>query len=152
MPVQTSTRIGHLFQTCKTESRKAFIAYLTCGDPNPAQTASLVLALERGGADLIELGVPFSDPIADGPVIQRASSRALQAGTTIPKLLDIVREIRRESQIPLLLFSYLNPLLRYGFDRLAGDAVRSGYGWSLANRSMRGRSRRSGTPLARTRS
>ncbi|HEY7304826.1 MAG TPA: tryptophan synthase subunit alpha [Bryobacteraceae bacterium] len=122
----TITRIANLFATCRAENRKAFIAYLTAGDPAPEHTASLVLALERGGADLIELGVPFSDPIADGPVIQRASDRALRAGMTLPKLLDIVREIRRQSQIPLLLFSYLNPLLRYGFEKLARDASGAG--------------------------
>jgi len=77
-----TTRIGQLFERCANEKRKAFIAYLTAGDPNPEATAPLVHALERGGADLIELGVPFSDPIADGPVVQRASERALQAGTT----------------------------------------------------------------------
>lgn len=126
MPVQTASRISNLFNSAKAESRKAFIAYLTCGDPSPEQTASLVLALERGGTDLIELGVPFSDPIADGPVIQRASDRALRSGTTLPKLLEIVREIRRKSQIPLLLFSYLNPLLRYGFNRLAQEASQAG--------------------------
>ncbi len=126
MPVGTASRIAHLFSERKAEHRKAFIAYLTGGDPSPAQTASLVLALERGGADLIELGVPFSDPIADGPVIQRASDRALQAGTTLARLLEIVREIRRRSEIPLLLFSYLNPLLRYGFDKLARDASQAG--------------------------
>jgi tryptophan synthase alpha chain len=96
------------------------------GHPTPAHTASLVLAAERGGADLIELGVPFSDPIADGPVIQRASDRALRAGTTLAGILASVREIRRQSDIPLLLFSYLNPLLRYGFDRLAQDAASAG--------------------------
>ena len=85
-----------------------------------------MLALERGGADLIELGVPFSDPIADGPVIQRASDRALRAGATCTTLLETVREIRRHSEIPLLLFSYLNPLLRYGFDNLARDAAAAG--------------------------
>ncbi len=126
MPVQAATRIGTLFGACKAENRKAFIAYLTCGDPSPAHTASLVLALERAGTDLIELGVPFSDPIADGPVIQRASDRALRAGATLPQFFDIVREIRRHSQIPLLMFSYLNPLLRYGFDQLARDASESG--------------------------
>ena len=126
MPVGAATRISDLFGRCKAESRKAFIAYLTGGDPSPEYTKSLVLALERGGADLIELGVPFSDPIADGPVIQRASHRALQAGTTLPKILELVREIRRESQVPLLLFSYLNPLLRYGFEKLAKDAVEAG--------------------------
>lgn len=118
----TTTRINNLFATCRAENRKAFIAYLTAGDPTPEHTVSLVLALEHGGADLIELGVPFSDPIADGPVIQRASDRALRAGMTLPKLLETVREIRRHSEIPLLLFSYLNPLLRYGFDKLARDA------------------------------
>lgn len=126
MPSQTATRISSLFAERKAANRKAFIAYLTGGDPSPAHTASLVLALERGGADLIELGVPFSDPIADGPVIQRASDRALRAGATLRGLLETVEEIRRHSQIPLLLFSYLNPLLRYGFDKLARDASRAG--------------------------
>src|SRR5690349_9606950 len=98
MPTQTATRISSLFERCKAERRKAFIAYITGGDPTPEHTASLVLALERGGADLIEFGVPFSDPIADGPVIQRASDRALRAGMTLPKLLGTVREIRRHSQ------------------------------------------------------
>jgi tryptophan synthase alpha chain len=124
--VDTSTRIANLFAKHKAKGTQAFIAYLTAGDPSLAQTKDLVLALERGGADLIELGVPFSDPIADGPVIQRASDRALRAGATVPKLLETVREIRRHSQIPLLLFSYLNPLLRYGFDRLARDAAEAG--------------------------
>ena len=115
-----------MFAQKKANGGKAFIAYLTAGDPSLGATTDLVLALERGGADLIELGVPFSDPIADGPVIQRASERALKAGATLPKLLDTVRDIRRRSQIPLLLFSYLNPLLRYGLDRLARDAAAAG--------------------------
>lgn len=126
MPVEAATRIAGLFDALRQKGGKAFIAYLTGGDPTPAHTASLVLALERGGVDLIELGVPFSDPIADGPVIQRASDRALQAGANLPQLLETVREIRRTSQIPLLLFSYLNPLLRYGFERLAKDAAQAG--------------------------
>jgi tryptophan synthase alpha chain len=126
MPTEVTTRITSLFSSCKTDGRKAFIAYITAGDPTPDQTVSLVLALERGGADLIELGVPFSDPIADGPVIQRASDRALRAKTTVAGLLEAVREVRRHSQIPLLLFSYLNPLLRYGFQKLASDAVEAG--------------------------
>jgi tryptophan synthase alpha chain len=124
--VQTATRIGNLFTARRTEGRKVFIAYLTAGDPTPAHTAALVLALERGGADLIELGVPFSDPIADGPVIQRASYRALQAGATLSGLLETVKEIRRHSEIPLLLFSYLNPLLRHGFGNLAREAATAG--------------------------
>jgi tryptophan synthase alpha chain len=126
MAAQTLTRIGHLFDRSRKSGKKAFIAYLTAGDPQPNQTTSMVLALERGGADLIELGVPFSDPIADGPVIQRASDRALRAGMNLGKLLESVREIRRVSQIPLLLFSYMNPLLRYGFERLARDASDAG--------------------------
>lgn len=126
MSVDTATRISEMFERCRQDQRKAFVAYLTAGDPNPGQTVELVLALERGGADLIELGVPFSDPIADGPVIQRASDRALRAGTKLPGILEIVREVRRHSQIPLLLFSYLNPLLRYGFEKLAADAVGAG--------------------------
>lgn len=102
------------------------VAYLTAGDPSPGATPGLVAALERGGADLIELGVPFSDPIADGPVIQQAGDRAIAAGTTLTKVLEIASEIRKTSEIPLLLFTYLNPALRYGFDRLAQDAKAAG--------------------------
>ena len=83
-------------------------------------------ALERGGADLIELGVPFSDPIADGPVIQRAGDRALKAGTTLRGVLEIAREIRSRSEVPLVLFTYLNPVLRYGLEKLAVDAFAAG--------------------------
>ena len=86
------TRIGRLFQGLKQEHRKALVAYLTAGDPSPAHTPGLVAAMVRGGADLIELGVPFSDPIADGPVIQRGGERALKAGTTLPKVLEIARQ------------------------------------------------------------
>lgn len=106
--------------------RKALIAYITAGDPTPERTPELVAALERGGADLIELGVPFSDPIADGPVIQRGAERALKAGTTVKKVLNIARQIREKSQIPLLLFTYLNPVMRYGLDALARDAKAAG--------------------------
>jgi tryptophan synthase alpha chain len=116
------TRIGKLFEDLKRRGRCAMIAYLTAGDPTPESTASLVEALERGGADLIELGVPFSDPIADGPVIQRAGDRALRAGMTLAGVLRIAGEIRKRSEIPLLLFTYLNPALRYGFEQLARDA------------------------------
>lgn len=120
------TRIGSLFERLKAEGRPGFVAYITAGDPSPDRTPALVAALERGGADLIELGVPFSDPVADGPVIQRAAERALQAGTSLRAVLDIACRIRRESQIPILLFTYLNPVLRYGFEKLARDAAAAG--------------------------
>src|SRR5579863_1169355 len=102
------------------------IAYLTAGDPSPEATPSFIQALERGGADLIELGVPFSDPIADGPVIQQAGDRALAAGTTLAKVLDIAVQVRKRSEIPLLLFTYLNPVMRYGFEKLSRDAKAAG--------------------------
>ncbi len=120
------TRISRLFDRLKQEGRPGLIAYLTAGDPAPNRTASLVAALERGGADLIELGVPFSDPVADGPVIQRASERAIKAGTTVRGVLKMAEEIRSQSEIPLLLFTYMNPLIRYGLEKLAKDAAASG--------------------------
>src|SRR5580704_1973165 len=120
------SRIAGLFDCLKREGRKGFIAYITAGDPSPERTPALVEALERGGADLIELGVPFSDPIADGPVIQRGGERALKAGTTLHGVLEIARQIRQESEVPLLLFTYLNPVLRYGLERLAKDAAACG--------------------------
>ena len=123
----SQTRITRLFERTKP----ALVAYITAGDPTPAHTPKLVAALERGGAGLIELGVPFSDPIADGPVIQRGSDRALRAGTNVAGVLKIAAEIRKTSQIPLLLFSYMNPLMRYGFEKLAQDAVAAGIDGAL---------------------
>ncbi len=120
------TRIQQLFERTRREGRAAFIAYLTAGDPTPEKTPEIAATLVRAGVDLIELGVPFSDPVADGPVIQRASARALNAGTTLPKVLDIARQIRAKSEVPLLLFTYLNPALHYGFDKLAKDAKAAG--------------------------
>jgi tryptophan synthase alpha chain len=120
------TRIAKLFETLKRDGRKGLIAYITAGDPTPARTPALVDALVRGGADLIELGVPFSDPIADGPVIQRAGERALAAGTTLAGVLEIAAEVRRRSEVPILLFTYLNPVMRYGVERLARDAAKCG--------------------------
>ena len=120
------TRIGRMFAEFRRDNRKALIAYITAGDPAPARTPALVEALERGGADLIELGVPFSDPVADGPVIQQAGERALKAGTTLRGVLEIACEIRRSSDVPILLFTYLNPVLRYGLEPLARDAAKAG--------------------------
>jgi tryptophan synthase alpha chain len=121
-----STRISRLFDRLRPAGRKALIGYITAGDPSLDRTPALVAALERGGVDLVELGVPFSDPIADGPVIQRASERALRAGTSLRGVLEAARRIRCASDVPLLLFTYLNPVLRYGPQALAADAAAAG--------------------------
>jgi tryptophan synthase alpha chain len=110
----------------RAEGRKAFVAFVTAGDPSLERTVEVAFALEAGGADVLELGVPFSDPLADGPVIQRASERALGRGTTLAAVLEAVRRIRQKSELPIVLFSYANPLLRYGLERLAGDACAAG--------------------------
>lgn len=120
------TRIGSLFERLRREKRCGMVAYLTAGDPSLDATPGIVADLEANGADLIELGVPFSDPVADGPVIQEAGDRALRAGATLARVLDVAREIRKCSEIPLLLFTYLNPALKYGFARLARDAKAAG--------------------------
>jgi len=120
------TRLGRRFAALAREGRKAFIAFVTAGDPSLERTIEVALGLEDAGVDVLELGVPFSDPLADGPVIQRASDRALKQGTRLASVLDAVRRIRARSELPLLLFSYVNPLLRYGLDRLAADAAAAG--------------------------
>ena len=116
-------RIKALFKRLKKEQRCGVIAYVTCGD---GDTVRNVEELEAAGADAIELGVPFSDPIADGPVIQAASMRALANGTTIHDVFTIARAIRERSQIPLIAFSYLNPVMRYGMERFAAEATTAG--------------------------
>ena len=127
------TRIEKKFQELKAAKRKAFIPYITAGDPNLKTTVELILALDKAGADVIEVGVPFSDPIADGPVIQRATERALVSGTSLKDILRMGAEVRKKSQIPLLIFSYYNPLLRYGLDNVARDAAASGFDGILAS-------------------
>ncbi|MBI4473756.1 MAG: tryptophan synthase subunit alpha, partial [Acidobacteria bacterium] len=127
------TRISERFARLKSEGLKAFIPYITAGDPSLDATRDLVIALDKAGADVIELGVPFSDPIADGPVIQRATERALKNHVTLHKVLEVAAAIRKHSEIPLLLFSYYNPLLSYGLERLARDAVRAGFDGVLAS-------------------
>jgi len=126
------TRIEKLFEKLKAEKRQAFIPYITAGDPSCDITRDLILGLEQSGADIIELGVPFSDPIADGPVIQRATERALAQHMTLRKVLHLAKELRRQSEIPLVLFSYYNPILRYGLSNLARDAADSGIDGVLA--------------------
>ncbi len=120
------SRIGERFARLRGEGKKAFVAFLTAGDPSLERTVKAARDLERGGADVLELGVPFSDPLADGPVIQRSSERALQRGTTLVDVLETVRAIRRDSELPLLLFGYFNPFLRHGLARLADEAKEAG--------------------------
>jgi tryptophan synthase alpha chain len=127
------TRIEKKFQELKAAKRKAFIPYITAGDPNLKTTVDLILALDKAGADIIEVGVPFSDPIADGPVIQRATERALASGASLRDILQMGAEVRKKSQIPLLIFSYYNPLLRYGLDNVARDAAAAGFDGVLAS-------------------
>jgi tryptophan synthase alpha chain len=126
------TRIEKRFELLQAEKRRAFIPYITAGDPTRDITVELILRLEKAGADVIELGVPFSDPIADGPVIQRATERALAQHMTLRKVLHLAKEIRRQSEIPLVLFTYYNPILRYGLANLARDAADSGFDGVLA--------------------
>ena len=120
------SHIAKAFERLKREKTRGLIAYLTAGDPEPNRTVEFILGLEKGGADIIELGVPFSDPIADGPVIQRATERSLSAGTTLKIVIEMLRELRRKSDIPVVIFSYLNPVLRYGFEKFAADAASAG--------------------------
>jgi tryptophan synthase alpha chain len=119
-------RIDECFARLRSANRPGFIAYITAGDPDLAATESLVLALEAAGTDIIELGVPFSDPLADGVVNQMAAQRALDAGTTLDKLLETIRRIRDKSQIPLVLFTYLNPLYVHGFEKFHDEAAAAG--------------------------
>src|SRR5713101_1205208 len=120
------SRVTKLFDRLRDERRCGVIAYITCGDPDRDTTVQIVEELERAGADAIELGIPFSDPIADGPVIQAASQRALRGGTTLADVFAIDRKLRKTTNIPLIAFSYLNPNLRYGVERFAWEANDSG--------------------------
>jgi tryptophan synthase alpha chain len=119
-------RVDRMFKTLRAEKRCGLIGYVTCGDPDVATTVRIVEELARAGADAIELGIPFSDPIADGPVIQAAAQRALQRGTRTPDVFAIARKVRETSQIPLIAFSYLNPITRYGAARFASEAADAG--------------------------
>jgi tryptophan synthase alpha chain len=113
------------------KTRPALVAYFTCGDPDIATTRDIVLAAADAGADVIELGVPFSDPVADGPVIQRASERALRNGTTLAQVLELGREVRSRSAVGQIVFSYLNPILRFGLARFCSAAADAGIDGAL---------------------
>jgi tryptophan synthase alpha chain len=120
------SRIQATFERLKRVGKKAVIPYIMAGDPDLSTTQALVLELEKNGADMIELGVPFSDPLADGPVIQRASDRALRNKTSLRGVMDMVRTLRRQTQIPLIFMTYYNPIYKYGEERFARDAVTCG--------------------------
>jgi len=120
------SRIEAKFADLKAEGRRALIPFIVAGDPDLRTTELLLQELARVGADLIEVGVPFSDPVADGPVIQRASERALRNGVTLPSLLDCLAAARRQMEMPIVLFSYFNPLLQFGLERLAREARTAG--------------------------
>jgi tryptophan synthase alpha chain len=125
------SRISERFAQAKSEGRGAFVAYLTAGYPSLAATVEIAIALEAAGVDVLELGVPFSDPVADGPVIQRASEAALAAGATLEGCLEAAAQIAGRARMPIVLFSYFNPLLQYGLDRLAGRLSDAGVGGLL---------------------
>jgi len=124
--MKTPNRIDTKFETLRAAGQCGFIAYITAGDPDLKSTPALVAALEQSGVDIVELGIPFSDPLADGATIQAASGRAIDAGATVVGVLDAVREIRRSSEIPIVFFTYLNPVYVYGFDRFHADAAAAG--------------------------
>jgi tryptophan synthase alpha chain len=119
-------RIGETFAELKRSRRGGFIPFITAGHPDLATTKLLLIELAAAGADIIELGVPFSDPVADGEVIQRASERALRDGVTLGDVLTCVAHAKQHIDVPIVLFSYFNPLLRFGEDRLANDAKQAG--------------------------
>jgi tryptophan synthase alpha chain len=120
------SRIRAKFNELGEKREKALIAFITAGDPDLRVTEECVLEMEKGGADIIELGVPFSDPMADGPTIQKSSERAICAGTTLPKILAMVKSVRTRSLIPIVLMGYFNPVFRYGVLNFVADAVAAG--------------------------
>lgn len=119
-------RLEQTFSELKRTGRKGLVGYLTAGDPDLATSERHIRAALAAGLDVLELGVPFSDPTADGPVIQEAAQRALAAGTTLAGVLELVRRLRRDSAVPIVLFGYANPFYSYGFDRLCRDAAAAG--------------------------
>jgi tryptophan synthase alpha chain len=119
-------RIQNKFRERSQKGKAALVTYITAGDPSLELTPHIVLSLEKSGADIIELGIPFSDPMADGPAIQHASERALRSGTTLTGVLDVVTKIRKHSEIPIILFGYYNPFLAYGLQKFSKDARDAG--------------------------
>jgi tryptophan synthase alpha chain len=120
------SRLAALFSRQKNDHSKALVTFITAGDPDLATTEEMILLLEEAGADIIELGVPFSDPMADGPTIQLSSERALASGTTLHGILAAVKRVRTRSHIPIILMGYLNPIHAYGYENFCTDAVEAG--------------------------
>lgn len=131
-PERRMGRIQRTFRILAASGELGLVAYITAGDPSLEATAQIVLAAAEAGADVIELGVPFSDPVADGPVIQRASERALRAGTTLAGVLELVHNLRAQTDVPLVLFSYFNPILQMGLHRFAESTASAGADGVLA--------------------
>ncbi len=125
-------RISRKFRELAEKGELGLVAYITAGDPSLDATEKIVLAVAEAGADVIELGVPFSDPVADGPTIQRASERALRAGTKLASVLDLVRRLRLSTDVPLVLFSYFNPILQMGLEKFGRAAAAAGADGVLA--------------------
>lgn len=123
---QVKTRIGRKFEKLAQQGELGLVAYVTAGDPSIEGTEGIVLRLAEAGADVIELGIPFSDPVADGPTIQRASERALRAGATLEKVIGLVAAVRKKSDVPVVLFGYFNPILQMGLDQFAAKASAAG--------------------------
>ena len=119
-------RIEKTFSGLQQKNEKALVGFVTAGDPTPELSLKIVMGMCRSGLDILELGIPFSDPTADGPVIQRSSERALKSGTCLASVLDMTRKIRKETDVPIILFSYYNPIFNYGAGRFYGDAVDAG--------------------------
>ncbi len=123
---RTKTRIARRFDELAERGELGLVAYVTAGDPSLAATEEIVLRATEAGADVIELGIPFSDPVADGPTIQRASERALRAGTTLSSVIELVAALRRKTEVPIVLFGYFNPILQMGLAEFARRAARAG--------------------------
>jgi tryptophan synthase alpha chain len=122
----TMSRLDATFTNLRTQQRCGLVAYVTAGDPDYTRSAEVLRALDRGGADVLEVGVPFSEPLADGPVIQRASERALASGMTLARTLDLIEEVRPTLRAPVVLFTYANPVFRFGFDQFFKRAAAVG--------------------------
>ncbi len=125
-PVTAQGRIAETFARLRARHAPGLVTYVTAGDPDLARTEEILRALDRAGADVLEVGVPFSDPLADGPVIQRATERALASGTTLSGVLDLVRRVRSDVRAPIVIFSYANPILRIGAEQFADRARDAG--------------------------